>query len=211
MDTLQLLGSTFGLSFLAGVRLYATILALGLGIRFGLFHLPAALHGLEVLAHPAVLILAGVAYLAEFVSDKIPWFDSLWDSVHTFIRPIGAALLGAAALGDMDPALRVGLAIVCGGIALTSHASKAATRVVANHSPEPFSNIALSLAGDVAAPAGVWVAMNHPVVALVAVICALVVIAFLARFIAKKFRSVWARLPFNRQANTPSPYTAKSA
>ncbi len=211
MDTFQLLGSTFGLSFLAGVRLYATVLALGLGIRLGIFHPPAALSGLDVLSHTAILSLAGAAYVAEFVADKIPWFDTLWDSIHTFIRPIGAALLGAAALGTLDPKVRVAMAILCGGVALTSHSSKAATRVMANHSPEPFSNIALSLAGDVAVPAGVWLALSHPIAAFVLVIISLVVFAVMARFIFRKLRSVMARLPFNRPTNTASPYTARSA
>jgi hypothetical protein len=196
MDTFQLLGSTLGLSFLAGMRLYSTVLAIGLGIRYHLFHLPQALSGLDVLAHPTVLIVAGVAFVAEFVADKIPWFDSLWDSIHTFIRPIGAALLGAAALGQMDPPIRVALALLCGGVALTSHSSKAATRVVVNHSPEPFSNIALSLAGDVAVPAGVWVAMNHPLIALAVVIVGVAVSLLLVRVIVRKLRSVLARLGF---------------
>ena len=210
MDTLQLLGSTLGLSFLAGIRLYATVLALGLSIRFGLFHPPAALSGLEVLADPAVLIIAGAAYVAEFIADKIPWFDTFWDSIHTFIRPIGAALLGASALGTLDPKLRIAIAILCGGVALTSHSSKAATRVMVNHSPEPFSNIALSLAGDIATPLGVWFTVRHPVIALVLVAVALVVIAILARAIIRKFRSVLARLGFSQPESTPSPYIAKS-
>ncbi len=212
MDTLQLLGSTLGLSFLAGMRLYATVLALGLGIRYHLFHLPQALGGLEVLAHPTVLVVAGVAFVAEFVADKIPWFDSLWDSIHTFIRPIGAALLGAAALGQMDPPIRVALALLCGGVALTSHSSKAATRVVVNHSPEPFSNIALSLAGDVAAPAGVWVAMNHPLIALAVVIVGVVIALLLVRVIVRKLRSVLVRLGFfGGPEETATAYTVKSA
>jgi hypothetical protein len=194
MDALQLLGSTLGISFLAGIRLYATVLALGLSIRFGWFHPPAALSGLEVLAHPAVLIIAGIAYAAEFVADKIPWFDTLWDSIHTVIRPLGAALLAASALGTMDPKLRVALAILCGGVALASHSSKAATRVMVNHSPEPFSNIALSLAGDVATPVGVWFTLHHPLIALVAVAVAVLVFAILARVIFRAFRSVLARL-----------------
>jgi hypothetical protein len=210
MDTLQLLGSTLGLSFLAGIRLYATVLALGLGIRFGLLHLPPALSGLEIFAHPAVLITAAIAYIAEFIADKIPWFDSLWDAVHTFIRPVGAALLGAAAFGSLDPRLRVALAILCGGVALTSHSSKAATRAMVNHSPEPFSNIALSLAGDVAAPAGVWLAMAHPVAAFVLVAIAVVVFAVLARVVWRAFRSALARLGLTQPASTAPPYTARS-
>ncbi len=196
MNTIALLGSAFGLSFLAGVRLYATVLAVGLGIRFHVLHLPAALNDLQVLAHPAVLATAGIAFVAEFIADKIPWFDSLWDGIHTFIRPIGGALLGAAALGTMDPALRAALAIACGGVALTSHTSKAATRIAVNHSPEPFSNIALSLAGDVAVPAGVWLAVNHPAITFALVTAAVVAAILLARMIFRAFRSVLARLGF---------------
>lgn len=190
--------------------MYATVLALGLTIRFGLFHPPAALSGLEILAHPAVLIIAGCAYVAEFVADKIPWFDTLWDGIHTFIRPIGAVLLGASALGTADPKLRVILALLCGGVALTSHSSKAATRVMVNHSPEPFSNIALSLAGDLAVPAGVLFVERHPVTTLVFVAATLVVFAILARAIFRKLRSVLARLGPSRSESTASPYTAKS-
>ena len=90
MDPVHLLATTLGLGFAAGLRLYATILAMGLAIRFGALHLPASMNGLEVLAHPAVLIAAGVAYAIEFISDKIPWVDSLWDSIHTIIRPGGS-------------------------------------------------------------------------------------------------------------------------
>jgi hypothetical protein len=194
MDALAPLGSLFGLSFLAGMRLYATVLFLGLGVRFHLLHFPPSLAGLDVLAHPAVLTVAGLGFAAEFVADKIPWFDTLWDSVHTFIRPIGAALVGGSAFIQMDPAVRVALALACGSIALASHSSKAATRIAANHSPEPFSNIALSLAGDVAVPAGIWLAMKHPILTLALVVVALVVFFQLARTILSLFRSVLARL-----------------
>jgi hypothetical protein len=210
MDTIALLGSALGLSFVAGMRLYATVLAVGLGVRFGFLHLHQSLQGLDVLAHPAVLVTAGVAFLAEFVSDKIPWFDSLWDSVHTFIRPVGAAFLGAAALGDLDPVMRTLMVIACGSVALTSHSTKAATRVAVNHSPEPFSNIGLSLAGDVAAPVGVWMALNHPLIMLGVVLTALVIFAILARWIWKKFRSVLARIGLIQPANTASLYRARS-
>jgi hypothetical protein len=210
MDTIALLGSALGLSFVAGMRLYATVLAVGLGVRYGFLHLHQSLQGLDVLAHPAVLITAGIAFLAEFVSDKIPWFDSLWDSVHTFIRPVGAAFLGLAALGDLDPVMRTLMVIACGGVALTSHSTKAATRVAVNHSPEPFSNMALSLAGDVAAPVGVWMSLNHPLIMLGLVLAALVIFAILARWIWKKFRSVLARIGLIPPANTASLDRAKS-
>jgi hypothetical protein len=203
VTTFELLGSTLGLSYLAGMRLYATVLAVGLGVRFNLIHLPQAMSGLGVLSHPAVLITAGVACVAEFVSDKIPWFDSIWDGIHTFIRPVGAGLLGAAALSNsMDPAARTVLSILCGGVALTSHSTKAATRAVVNTSPEPFSNIGMSLLGDVAVPAGIWVALNHPILMFVLVLIGVAAAVVLARWIIQKLRSVLARVGLTQRAST---------
>jgi hypothetical protein len=181
MDPLTLLGTALGLGFAAGLRLYATVLALGLAIRFNLLTLPAGLEPLATLAHPVVIGVAAVMYVAEFVSDKIPWFDSMWDAVHTFIRPVGAAALGFAAFAGIDPLARTVLVLICGGVALTSHASKAATRVAVNHSPEPFSNWALSLAGDAAAPALVWLTMTHPLIVAALVGLALIIAVWLAR------------------------------
>jgi hypothetical protein len=187
MDTIQLIGATMGLGFVAGIRLYATVLALGLAIRFGWLHPGAVGAPLEILAHPAVLTAAGVAYLAEFLADKIPWIDSVWDTFHTLIRPIGAAVLAATVLGDINPVVRLTLILLCGGVAFASHSSKAAIRLVVNHSPEPFTNIGLSLAGDVLAPFGVWLSLSHPVFVL------LVVLTFLTGFVwlmPKVFRSM---------------------
>ena len=180
MDAVHLIATTLGLGFAAGLRLYATVLGLGLAIRFHLLTLPDTAKGLDVLAHPAVLIAAGMAFLIEFVSDKIPWVDSLWDSVHTIIRPVGAAVLAATAFANLDPVVRVVLVILCGGVALSSHASKAATRLAVNQSPEPFSNIALSLLGDVTAPFVLWLTAAHPMIALTMVVLFLCVFAWLA-------------------------------
>jgi hypothetical protein len=124
------------------------------------------LSSLEVLGETPILLLAGGIYTVEFFADKIPWIDSLWDSVHTFIRPVGAGVLAATAMGDVTPAAKVGAALLCGGIALSSHSTKAGTRIVANHSPEPFSNIGLSLAEDGIVLAGVWLALNYPLIAI---------------------------------------------
>ncbi|MBA3975361.1 MAG: DUF4126 domain-containing protein [Candidatus Solibacter sp.] len=181
MDAITLLGTALGLGFAAGLRLYATVLALGLALRYELLTLPAALKPLEMLAHPVVIGVAAVMYVAEFISDKIPWFDSAWDAVHTFIRPVGAAALGFAAFSEIDPLMRTVLVLVCGGVALTSHASKAATRVAVNHSPEPFSNWGLSLAGDAAVPAMVWLTMTNPLVVGAVVLVAMVAAVWLIR------------------------------
>lgn len=187
MNPIELLALALGGGVAAGLRLYATVLGLGLAIRFGWLALPEPLRGLEVLAHPAVLAIAAAGYVAEFISDKIPWFDSLWDAVHTFIRPVGAAALGAAAFAQLDPAAHVALTLLAGGAAASAHASKAALRFAVNHSPEPFSNWALSLAGDFAAPALLWLAFTHPLLVLGIVIAFLAVFAWLA---AKIFRQI---------------------
>ena len=194
MDPLTLLGTALGFGFAAGLRLYATVLALGLAVRFDWVALPATLKPLEVLAHPVVIGLAAVMYLAEFVSDKIPWFDSMWDAVHTFIRPVGAAALGLAAFSEIDPLARTVLVLICGGVALTSHGAKAATRVAVNQSPEPFSNWALSLMGDVAVPGVVWLTMSHPLVVAVLVGIALIVAVWLFRRMLKLLRAGFGAL-----------------
>src|SRR3954453_10437181 len=116
MDTVQILGSVMGLGLLAGIRLYATVFALGLAIRMGWFHLSSAFSHLDVLAQMPILVLSGAGLAIEFFADKIPWLDSIWDSIHTFIRPIGAAVLGATALGSFDPVTKLLIALLCGGI-----------------------------------------------------------------------------------------------
>ncbi|MCL4844450.1 MAG: DUF4126 family protein [Bryobacteraceae bacterium] len=194
MDILNLLGTTLGLGLAAGLRLYATVLALGVALRMEWLTLPAELAPLEVLAHPAVLGIAGVMYLMEFVTDKVPWLDSAWDAAHTVIRPLGAAGLALTAFGQMDPAARVGLALLCGGVALSSHATKAATRLAVNQSPEPVSNVGLSLMGDAAVPAFVWFTMANPVVTLVVSVVALVVIFWVLTRMVRLLRSGWAAL-----------------
>jgi hypothetical protein len=181
MDNIGLLGSALGLGWLAGIRLYATVLAVGLALRFHLLHLSAGMEHLNVLADWRVLTVAGIAFVAEFFADKIPYLDSAWDAVHTFIRPVGAAVLAATALGDLDPALRTSLAILVGGVALTSHSGKAATRAIVNHSPEPFSNVALSFLEDAIVPAGVWLATAHPVFTLCVVIVLVVLTVLFVR------------------------------
>jgi len=179
MDTVALLGSTLGLGLVAGFRLYATILAVGLGVRFGLITLHPGLGHLQVLSNPYILAAAGLAYLLEFFADKIPWVDSIWDSIHTLIRPLGAAFLGATAVGSVDPVTKWTVAILCGGIALTGHSAKASARLVVNHSPEPFSNIGLSLLEDVLAIFGVWLSLKHPVFMLGLVLVFLAVFLWL--------------------------------
>jgi hypothetical protein len=184
MEAINLLGSTMGLGLVSGLNLYATVLTVGLGLRLGLITLNPELSGLAVLSSPYVLIAAGVIYLVEFFADKIPWVDSLWDSVHTIIRPLGAALIGATAIGTVEPQTAV-IAALCAGVSLSGHSVKAGTRLLANHSPEPFSNIALSLGEDFLVVIGSWLALRHPAIMVTIVVIFLIVFAW---FAPKAFR-----------------------
>jgi len=176
MGVIQLLGSTLGLGLVSGINLYATVLVVGIGIRSGLIVLRPELHQLDVLANPGVIVVAGLIFVVEFLADKIKWIDSIWDAVHTFIRPLGAALIGAAALGEVSPESVV-IALLCGGVALSGHSTKAGLRLLVNHSPEPFSNIALSLIEDVLVVLGTYVAVQYPSVMLI------IVVLFLGAFL----------------------------
>ncbi len=191
MDTLAVLASALGLGFLAGIRLYATVLAAGLGIRFGILHVGGSLSHLAVLADWRVVAVAGTLYLMEFLADKIPWLDSTWDAVHTFIRPLGAAFVAATALGTLDPVAKTCAILVSGAVALSSHSSKASLRLAVNHSPEPFSNIALSLLEDIFVPVGTWAAISHPWIMLGIVSVFLVAFLWLARKIIRTLHRYW--------------------
>ena len=162
METLNPVASALGLGMLAGVRLYATVLVVGLLLRFGRFPLPPALQHASVLADTRVLVAAAIACAIEFIADKIPWVDSAWDSVHTVIRPIGAALLASSLFSNLDPVYQVWLFLLAGGVALTGHSAKATVRLAVNHSPEPFSNIALSLTEDASVAGGLYLLVKHP-------------------------------------------------
>lgn len=200
-----------GLALASGVRLYSTILAVGLGIRFGFLDIPARLGHLSVLAETPVLVIAGLIYVVEFVADKIPWVDTLWDTVHTFIRPLGAAIIAATALGSVDPGVRLAAVLLSGAVAFSGHAAKAGTRLAVNQSPEPFSNIGLSLAEDGLVAGGVWLAFAHPLVALSVVLIALALIVWLLPKVIRLFRRQAQRIrglfrsPFAPGSNLRSP------
>jgi hypothetical protein len=175
MNPLQTLGVALGAGFSSGLNIYATVATLGLLQRFGVIHLP---QNLQVLAHPWVLTIAVVLYAVEFLADKIPFIDTIWDAVHTFIRPPAAALLAFAAAGAAPAEWRWGAALLAGGVALTSHSTKASARAAANASPEPFSNWILSIGEDVLAVWLTWMASAHPLATTIIVICLLAISAF---------------------------------
>jgi len=192
MDTLSPVASALGLGMLAGIRLYATVLVVGLLLRFGRFPLPPAWHHASVLADTRVLVLAGVACAIEFIADKVPWVDSAWDSIHTFIRPIGAALVASSLFTNLEPAYQVLLILLAGGVALTGHSAKATLRLAINHSPEPFSNIALSLAEDASVAGGLYMLVKHPWVLAGIALAFLALSAWLGPRILRALRAEWA-------------------
>src|SRR5712691_8327500 len=166
MNLVETLGLALGAGFSSGLNLYATVATLGLLQRYGVLQLPPAL---QVLSHPWVLGIAIALYLVEFLADKIPYFDTIWDAVHTFIRPPAAALLAYAAAGAAPAEWRWGAALLAGGVALTSHGTKASARAAVNTSPEPISNWLLSIGEDALAVWLTWMATVHPTATIVVV------------------------------------------
>jgi len=154
MNTLQLLAVALGFASLAGINLYLTVFASGLAIQQHWIDVSQTYPELAILGHPAIVVISGVLFGLQFFADKVPWVDSLWDTVHTVIRPVGGAFLAIRVLGSPDPVFDVVVALLAGGVTLVTHSVKAGTRLVVNHSPEPFSNIAVSLTEDVAVIGG---------------------------------------------------------
>jgi len=191
MNPVEALGLALGAGFSSGLNLYATVATLGLLQRFGVIHLPASL---EVVANPMVLSVAAALYLVEFFADKIPYLDTIWDAVHTFIRPPAAAIIAYGAAAAVSPEWRWAAALLAGGVALTAHSTKATTRAAVNTVPEPFSNWALSFGEDLLAVWLTWFTTVHPVAAIVIVVALLILCAFLLyylfRFVRRAFRNV---------------------
>lgn len=156
---ITLLAVTMGVGWASGINLYATLLTLGILANTGHMTLPAEL---EILADPMVMGAAGLMYMVEFTADKIPGVDTGWDSIHSFVRIPAGAILAASVIGDTSPAIELAAAIVGGGLAATSHLTKAGGRILINSSPEPFSNWLVSIVEDIAVIAGVWAAIQHP-------------------------------------------------
>jgi hypothetical protein len=174
MSAVELIALASTVSLLAGWRLYLVTFATGLAMKLGWLALPDQLRALDILADNWVLAIAAIAALAEFFADKIAWVDSAWDTIHSVVRPVGGALLSMAIIDGGDPAWQVGSFLLGGGAALLAHAGKAGARTVVNASPEPFSNVAVSTAEDVATGGLFALAIANPVAA--AAIAALLVL-----------------------------------
>ncbi len=207
MDLLAAFVLAAGLAWASGLRFYAVVFVFGLLARFDLVALPESLALIE---HDYVLWAAGVMLVGEFVADKVPWFDSLWDAAHSFIRIPGGIALAWGALGDHGPAAQLAAAIIGGGVVTGTHFTKAATRAALNQSPEPFSNWTASFAEDGIVLAGLWLLIAHPFVfaALLAVFVLLMI--WLLPKLWRALRAVWTRIgrrdgPPPLSAGPPTP------
>jgi Domain of unknown function (DUF4126) len=195
MGTIEGLSLAMGTAWTSGINLYATVAALGIASQAGMIQLPP---DLQVLGRPAVIAVACIMYVIEFFADKVPYVDSGWDVLHTFIRVPAGAILAARSLGDMNPALELAALLAGGSIALAAHGTKAATRLAINASPEPFSNWAASIAEDISVFGSIWLMFNHPVIMMTLVLVFLALVVWLVpkifRFVKRGFQALRDRM-----------------
>ena len=192
MDLLVTLGRTLGFSFAAGINLYATVAILGLASRYGWVTLPPQF---EAFNNDLVIGVAVVMYVVEFFADKIPYVDTLWDAIHTAIRPVGGALIAVTTLGDASPTVEALIALLGGAVATSTHLTKTSTRAAVNTSPEPFSNWTLSIGEDLFVVGLGYLALQYPIAALIVASILLVVILVFAAVIIRTVRRWFSRRP----------------
>ena len=183
------LAIALALAWGAGLRAYAVVFAVGLAGAMGWVELPGHL---DVLQHPLVIAASGFMTLVEFGADKVPWLDSIWDAIHSFVRIPAGAALAALAFGDSSSAVMVAAGILGGSLAAAMHVAKAGTRATLNMSPEPFSNWAASLSEDALVPLGLWLAFAHPLLFFALLAAMLVGVVLLARLLWRGFRRLAA-------------------
>jgi hypothetical protein len=193
LGIIEILGIAGSVSLLSGWRLYLCVLATGLAMNYGVLPLPEHLASLQVLANPWVMGAAGVAAFLEFFADKVAWLDSVWDTIHTIIRPLGGALLAMAVIDPGDPATQAIAFILGGGASLLAHGSKAGARAVVNTSPEPFSNVAVSAVEDVATGGLLYLAYAYPLAAAGVAVVLLLLAVGLLLLARKVLRKIFAR------------------
>lgn len=195
LGSFSTLATLFSLGFFSGLNLYAVVFVSGLAIRYDWLTLTPQLRSLEILTHPLILAASGVLFVVEFFADKIPWIDNAWDMIHTVIRPLAATFLALHVLGNQNTELRIVAALICGTLALTSHAAKAGTRLSTNLvSPaEPFTNIGLSLAEDAVVIGMLYFVYNHPYISLLIVLTFVALILWFAPKLYRGFRSLFKR------------------
>ena len=189
MSAIELVALASSVSLLAGWRLYFVTLVTGLAMKWGWIDLPDQLRALDVLASNWVIGIAGVGTLAEFFADKIAWVDSAWDAIHSFVRPLGGALLSLAIVDAGDPAFQIGSFLLGGGAAFLAHAGKAGARAMVNASPEPVSNVIVSTGEDIATGGLIALAIANPIAAALialALVLASLWLVFAARRLLRK-------------------------
>jgi hypothetical protein len=201
MDVITQIALAGGLAWASGIRLYATVLLFGLLARHGAIDLPA---GLALLSSDWVLWTVGVMAVGEFIADKVPWFDSLWDAAHTFVRVPAGMLLAWGALDDYGAGAQLAAALVGGAITSGTHLTKAGTRAAINHSPEPLSNWATSIGEDVLALGGLWLVIEHPIVFLVLLLLFLALVIWLLPRLWRALTGLARRLRGREPAPAPS-------
>lgn len=197
MDLVTTLGRTLGFSFAAGVNLYATVAILGLAARYEWVTLPPQF---ALFDQDWVIWTAIVLYLVEFVADKVPWFDTIWDGIHTAVRPLGGALIAVATLGEASPGTQAVIALLGGLTAGSTHLTKAGARAAVNTSPEPVSNWVLSLGEDAFVVGLGLVALKYPVAALIVTVLLLLIIVLSAAAIVRAVRRRWGRATHSQWA-----------
>lgn len=202
MDAVSTIALTMGSAWASGINLYATVFVLGYLNNSGALHLPPEL---AYLSHPLVLIIAGALYCLEFLADKVPGLDSVWDGLHTFIRIPAGAILAAQSLGDVSQATELGALLLGGSLAASSHALKAGSRVLINTSPEPFTNWAASISEDVLVVAGLWTALHHPLLFLIGLAVFIALLLWLLPKLWRAIKQVFSWIGRQISGNPPPP------
>lgn len=195
LGIVEILGIAGSVSLLSGWRLYLCVLATGLAMQFGVLPLPAHLQSLQVLANPWVMGAAGAAALLEFFADKIAWLDTVWDTIHTLIRPLGGALLALAVIDPADPATQAIAFLLGGGATLLAHGGKASARAVVNTSPEPFSNVAVSTTEDLVTGGLLYLAYANPALAGLVALGLLLLTLWLLLLARRVLKRIFAPAP----------------
>ena len=192
MELIATLGRTMGFSFAAGINLYATVAILGLASRYNWVALPPQYQAFD---NDFIIATAIGLYFIEFIADKVPWFDTVWDTIHTAVRPVGGAIIAVTTLGEASPTTEVLIGLLGGTLAAGTHFSKAGTRAMANTSPEPFSNWILSLGEDAFVVTLGLIALKFPLIAALIVLLGVILIAMFAAILIRAIRRRRNRLP----------------
>ncbi|MDA9982744.1 DUF4126 domain-containing protein [Gammaproteobacteria bacterium] len=209
METISIIAAALGAAWASGINLYATILMLGLMGTTGSIDLPAEL---EILENPGVLAAAGLMYCVEFFTDKIPGVDTVWDAIHSFIRIPAGALLAGAAFAQITPEAELIGLILGGSLSAATHFTKAGTRVLINTSPEPVSNWTASIGEDIVVVAGLWTALNYPVLFIVLLVVFVALLIWLMPKLWRGIRTVFGKIRnwFTKSGSAAPPTTSKT-